>query len=135
MEYVFLVVFAIGIGIYLSDRKGWNATARRLSNIVRAHIESSKPVKQVEKKIEQMELDEWTAEFEGKSLDDEPKHVIVKTWFAEFAQTLRPFYQCKCGYSDWNLDIETADQKSKQHVVEQNKAEELLKKNGGTHAW
>jgi hypothetical protein len=136
MEYIFLIVIVIGVCIYLTDRKGWNATARRLSNIVRANIESAKPIKQIEKKIEQHEIDSWTAEFEGRPVDEGPKHVIIKTWFSELSGVgLRPYYKCKCGYSDWHTDIEYATIKSREHVREQNKADELLKKNGGTKAW
>lgn len=135
MEYVLLFILVICVGIYLTDRKGWNATAKRLSNIVRAHIESAKPVKKIEKKIERQALDTWTAEFEGKSLDTEPKHVIIKTWYAKVYNDICPSFKCKCGYTDWHVSVDAAARMSKKHVQEQNLAEKLLKRNGGTRAW
>jgi hypothetical protein len=134
MEYVILFVLVICVGIYLTDRKGWNATAKRLSNIIRAHIESSKPVKKIETKVKQQALDSWTAEFEGKALD-EPKHVIIKTYFAKYGYSLLPHFKCKCGYGYWGVDIEHAKRLSEEHVNEQNAAEDMRSKNGGTHAW
>lgn len=132
MEYIFWIVIVIGAGIYLTDRKGWNTTAKRLSTIVRAHIESARPLKQIEKKIEQRELDSWTAEFEGTT---GPGHEIVRTWFANFGGELRPFFKCKCGYSTWHVNLDAANRIANEHIFEQNKADELLKKNGGTRAW
>lgn len=135
MEYVFLVLFFVAVGLYLSDRKGWNATAKRVTKIVRANIESAKTVKAIERKAEKNALDKWTAEFEGKALDTGPKHRIVKTWYGKFSGELRPFWKCKCGHSDWHISIDMASIRSKEHVRQQNHAEELLAKNGGTHAW
>lgn len=135
MEYVFLVVFLFGVWMYSRDPKGWNATAKRLSNIIRANIESAKPVKAIEKVAETYEKDKWTAEFEGKELDTGPKHVIVKTWYARYGGEVRPHWKCKCGHADWHINLEAASRKSKDHVREQNQAEANLAKNGGTHAW
>lgn len=135
MEYVFLFILVVSVGIYLTDRKGWNSTAKRLSNIVRAHIESAKPVKKIEKKLEQDAADSWMAEFEGEISETDEKHVIVKTWYGMYGGELTPMFKCKCGYQYWGLDAIHAKRRSEEHVHEQNAAEELLKRNGGTHAW
>lgn len=135
MEYAFLIAFVVSLWIYLTDRKGWNATAKRLSNIIRASIESAKPVKAIEKVADTYEKDKWTAEFEGKELDTGPKHVIIKTWFGKFGGEVRPHWKCKCGHYDWHITVDAASRTSKDHVREQNQAEINLAKNGGTHAW
>ena len=136
---IFAIIFFLSLvvsgALYLSDRKGWNATAKRLTTIVRANIESAKPVKAIEKVAVTHELDKWTAEFEGKQLESNLKHEIVKTWYARVLGTIRPHYKCKCGHTDWELDIDIAVRTSKKHVKEQNAAEVLLARNGGTHAW
>jgi hypothetical protein len=135
MEYVFLIIITIFVCIYLTDRKGWNATAKRLSGIVRANIESAKPIKQIEKKIEQHEIDSWTAEFEGKPADTELGHVIIKTWLGTFGGSDSAHFKCKCGHTDWHVSINEAQRISNKHVEDHNNADALLKKNGGTHAW
>lgn len=139
MEYVFLIFFAVLAGLYLADRKGWNATAKRLTNIVRANIEAAKPIKQLEssskKALEQKSKDKWTADFTGKPIDSGKKHEIVRTWYAQYGGGLRPFWKCKCGTSDFHVAVGAAQSAANQHVKEQNQAEELLKRNGGTHAW
>lgn len=132
MEYLFLILIAICVCIYLTDRKGWNATAKRLSVIIRANIESARPIKQIEKKVEQHEIDSWTAEFEGET---EPGHAIVKTWLGTVGGIDSAHFKCKCGYTNWNSTIERASDSSKKHVLEHNRADEMLKKNGGTRAW
>ena len=135
---IFLVALTISTVIYLCDRSGWHATGKRLTNIVRASIESAKTVKALEEKtkaIQQRDKDQWTAEFQGKQLETGPKHEIVKTWFAKFDGDVRPHWKCKCGISDWHMDVPAATRKSEQHVTEQNYAEELLTRNGGTRAW
>jgi hypothetical protein len=135
LEYVFLLAFVVSVCIYLTDRKGWNATAKRLSTIARAHIESAKPLKQIEKQSEKLALDTWTAQFEGKAIESGPKHVIVRTWFARVGGSVSPHFKCKCGHTDWHVNVDAAARLSKSHVNEQNRAEELMKRNGGTHAW
>lgn len=141
MEYIFLVVFVASVVMYLTDRKGWHATAKRLTTIVRANIEAGKPVKAIEP-VKQ--FDEWENSF--KSIENPPsaalvpakpalKHVIVKTWYEAVAGSVRPHWKCRCGRYDWELDLSEAHRLSKRHVKEQNAAEELLAKNGGTHAW
>jgi hypothetical protein len=139
MEYVFLIFFAVLTGLYLADRKGWNATAKRLTNIVRANIEASKPIKQLEssskKVIEQKSKDKWTADFTGKPIDNGKKHEIVRTWYARVGGTVYPHFKCKCGHADFHVTVDAAVRSSKKHVSEMNHAEELLERNGGTHAW
>lgn len=130
-----MLAFVVSVCMYLADRKGWNATAKRLSNIARAHIESAKPIKEIEKQTEKRALDTWTAEFEGKPLETGPNHVIIKTWFSRVGGSVSPYFKCKCGHTDWHVDIEAATRLSKRHVSEQNNADEMLKRNGGTHAW
>lgn len=136
---VLLVAASLCFVIYMLDRKGWNATAKRLSTIVRANIEAAKPIKQLEssskKTLEQKIKDNWSAEFTGQQLDNGLKHVIVKTWYARVSGNVYPHWKCKCGVSDWHISTDRAREKSKAHVRYQNNAEELLKKNGGTHAW
>jgi hypothetical protein len=139
MEIFLVILFLVvvgGYGIYLSDRKGWNATFKRLSTVARANLEAGKPVKAVTAKTEKDEKDKWTAEFEGKSLElDGPKHEIVRTWYAKISGEVRPHFQCKCGFKDWHLYVPDAKRTANRHVSEQNEAEELLARNGGTHAW
>lgn len=132
---LFVLAVLGGIQIYRSDRAGWNATFKRLSRMVRASIESSKPVKQLEPVAKKAELDTWTAEFEGKELETANKHVIVRTWYHKIGGEIRPYWKCKCGVSDWHVNVNRANQKSKEHVKEQNAAEKLMARNGGTHAW
>ena len=135
MEYVFLAAFVISLVFYLCDRKGWHATAKRISTIARANIEASKPIKAVEAQSEKVELDKWTAEFEGKPLETGPKHVIVRTWFAKVGGSVSPHFECKCGHKDWHVNIKAATDLSESHIREQNHAEELLARNGGMKAW
>lgn len=139
MEYIVLAfvfgVLMLGGVIYASDRQGWHATFKRVSTFARASVESGKPVKAIAAKAEKVEKDKWTAEFEGKALESEAKHVIVKTWFAKYGGSIQPFWKCKCGVSDWHVNIGMAASDSKSHVKEQNKAEEMMALNGGTHAW
>lgn len=136
---IFSIIFFISLVVsgvlYLADRKGWNATAKRLTTIVRANLESGKPVKAIDKVAVTKELDKWTAEFEGKQIESGLKHEIVRTWYARVGGTIYPHYKCKCGHSDWHLNIDAADKKSKEHVKNQNHAEVLLARNGGTRAW
>ena len=138
MEYVFLAFFVINVVLYLLDRKGWHATAKRVTRIVRANIESAKPLKALEQRSDKAEKDKWTAEFEGKALVEgkaAPKHEISRTWYANYGGSVHPFWQCKCGTKDWHLDKDMAGRKAKEHVKDFNEAERLLSLNGGTHAW
>lgn len=138
---VWLVGLVITFALYMSDRKGWHSTVKRLTTIVRANIEAGKPVKAIEPV---KAFDEWENSF--KSIENPPsaalvpakpelKHEIVKTWYARVLSEIYPHYKCKCGYVEWELSIATAQRTSEKHVREQNAAEELLARNGGTHAW
>jgi hypothetical protein len=136
LEYIIaLVVISFVIYIYSRDREGWNATAKRLSTIVRANIEGSKPVKAIEPVKEH---DDWTQQFNSIENPQKPalKHEIVRTWYAKAGTGgIRPHYQCKCGFKDWEMDTNTAQWTSAEHVRDQNAAEALLERNGGTRAW
>lgn len=135
MEYVFLAIFVIIAGLYLADRKGWNATAKRLTTIVRANIESGKPVKQIERKIEKKAQADWDEQFTGKPVASGKNHEIAKTWYARVGGDVYPHWRCKCGQSGWHINVEHANRTAQAHIRDQNKGDELLKLNGGTRAW
>lgn len=59
------VIFGGGGILYLSDRKGFHGTAKRLSTLIRASVEGSKVVKALEAKVEDKQSAEWDAEFYG----------------------------------------------------------------------
>lgn len=146
-----IVLAFIGVSIfvgvlYLSDRPGWNATAKRLSRMVRAQIEAGKPVKALESRHKQTELTQWEADFkaiEKPSEAEEPKHVIVQHRYKNAFNGAWPEWVCKCGASGSTptgvySDAEThrkARLRGERHVKSMNEAEERLKKNGGKFAW
>ncbi len=150
MEYVFLAVFVISIWIYMSDRKGWNATAKRISTVVRANLESSKPVKTIEPV---KEFDDWEQKF--KEIENPPsaalkpintRHALVRTsYYRTESYGLWPQWHCKCGekgheatgsYSD---DMESAKRRAKAaaetHIRTAIAAEEMQAKTGGKFSW
>lgn len=139
MEYAFLIAFVASLWIYLSVRKGRNATVKRLSNIIRANIESAKPVKELEeyskKALEQKAKDDWTQQYEGDAMNNERKHVIVRTFYARIGETVHPHWKCKCGKTDWHYSVLSATSDANKHVTDQNRGEELLQKNGERRAW
>lgn len=142
-----VVVFAL-IGMYFTDRKGWNATAKRLSRLVRAQLESAKPLKKLEKKVVTKELDSWETEFkqlQGITPESQLKHRIVKTGFYKTTSYgLWPEWHCKCGvkgqeptssYQSMEGTYADARKSAEKHVDSANKAEELLDKTNGNFAW
>lgn len=150
MEYVFAIAFVISLVIYLCDRKGFNATAKRISTIVRANIEAKAkvPVKAIEP-IKQ--FDDWEQQFKEIEnpqplvpVEKPKKHVIVRHGYKEAFSGLWPEWVCKCGkrgatpcgiYSD----AETHDIAKKEgaaHVRTANLAEERLENSKGKDfAW
>lgn len=136
---IFLMVVLATSGIYFSDRSGWNATFKRISRMTRASLESKKEAKLLEKLPQTEAKDAWTAQFNGKAVTaitaPALKHEIVQTWFGEYGGSIVPQYKCRCGYKDFGNNVEWARKKAATHVKEQNAAEVLLTKNGGTHAW
>lgn len=129
------VAVAGGFGLYMSDPSGWKATGKRLTTVMRAHLEAGKPIKELTKEQDKKALDTWTAEFTEKPLETGPKHEIVKTWFAPVGDAVYPHFKCKCGRVDWHINISAATRISKEHVKNMNTADDLMKKNGGTYAW
>lgn len=150
MEYVFLLAFVVSVCIYLTDRKGWNATAKRLSNIARAHIESSKPVKALDPS---QEHDDWTQKFKAienppsaalKPIEKPSRHEIVKRdWYETQAYGLWPQWHCKCGAKgheprggrSMEATKRAALVSSEKHVLEATESDELRAKTGGKFAW
>lgn len=148
MEYVFAIAFVVSLVIYLCDRKGFNATAKRISTIVRANIEAKKPVKAIEP-VKQ--FDDWEQQFKEienpQSLvpvETPKKHVIVRHGYKQAYSGLWPEWTCKCGQRGatpsgiWS-DAEThrqAKAEGQTHVSTSNLAEERLEKSrGNDFAW
>lgn len=145
ISLIILCTLGISIFLYVLDPKGWNATGKRLTRIVRANIEGSKKVKAIEtKSLKQDALDSWTESFEsvGKPVAisapvQEPKHKIVKHGYYKSAfGDLWPEWTCKCGATGheptgiWS-DAEThknAAREGRQHVTSANLAEERMEK-------
>lgn len=151
MEYLFLILFVVAAGVYFSDRKGWNATAKRISTIVRANIEASKPVKAIEP-VKQ--FDDWEQKFKAienpASVAVAPapvaKHVLVRTsYYKTESYGLWPQWHCKCGTKgheatgSYSNGMESAKRRAKQaaetHIRTATEAEAMLAKTNGTHAW
>lgn len=151
---VFLVVVVIGGFIYKADRAGWHATAKRLSRMVRASIESSKPVKEITAKVETHAVESWERDFKAIEKPQaaqvalvEPrnqKHVIVKRVYQKVSTgEIWPYVYCKCGWKGRNptgiwSEAETLSRTARQgeaHVKSQNEAEEKLAKSKGNFAW
>jgi len=120
--------------IYNLDRAGWNATGKRISTYIRANIESAKPIKQLEKKHEEVARQDWEQQFYGE-VDTEERHEIIKTWYANTCLGIAAHWKCKCGFKDYHTSTDTAAWCARRHVNEQNAGEKLLKTNGGTKAW
>ena len=148
MEYLFLLLVLVPIFFYLGDRKGWNATAKRLTTIVRANIESSKPVKALEPV---KEFDAWEEQF--KAIENPPsaapavkpsRHKIIKTdYYKTTSYGLWPRWHCKCGASAYEPlggeTIERAQRRAQKaaeyHVIDGDKTDALLEKTKGAFAW
>jgi hypothetical protein len=148
LEYVFLLALVISVCIYLTDRKGWNATAKRISTIARAHIESSKPIKTLDPVKDK---DDWEQKFKeienpssAKPIEKPKKHAIVKhRYYNAGSQGAWPEWVCKCGQTGhtptgiWN-ERETLERTRKQgqnHVRSMNEADEKLSNSNGNFAW
>lgn len=149
MEYVFLIFFAVLAGLYLADRKGWNATAKRLTNIVRANIEAGKPIKTLSPVKDQ---DDWEQQFKAiENPNDslpavpEQKHKIIKhTYTSGLGGDVWPQWVCKCGGKGstptgiWS-DKETHEKtrrEGQEHVQRMNQVEERIKNaKGKDFAW
>lgn len=141
-----VVVLAL-VGIYFTDRSGWHGTAKRLSRILRAQIESAKPIKSLTRKAVTKELDSWETEFKQlQGIPDEKtlKHGIVRTGYYNATNYgLWPRWWCKCGVSQYTAlgggSMEAAQRDARKtaehHVREANKSEELLAKTNGDFAW
>lgn len=142
MELVGLVVFGLFVllgAFYMLDRPGWHATGKRISTYIRANIEGSKPIKQLEKKHEKVVEQNWDNQF--KALDKNSvsgeKHEIIRTWFKNVSGVgIRPHFECKCGFKDWTTnDVNWAAHEAKKHVDEQNKAEKMMAESNGQFGW
>lgn len=99
---IVLVLVLVVVGIYLSDRKGWNQTLRRVSRMGRAQLESRKELALERRKDKhQPLLAEWDKEFTGKAVEPvtEAVHVIVKLDYASGVHNSDywPRWTCKCG--------------------------------------
>lgn len=130
-----LVLGGLGTGLYLSDRSGWNATAKRLSKVVRANLEFKKDK---DKMLPMLDSDEWTRQFQGKPAElpeAKKKHYIVKTDFYRTHLGDWPRWKCKCGQSEHTpvlnnfgglpAAIKDAQRDADRHVSQANKQEEI----------
>jgi hypothetical protein len=165
MEIVFIILFALtvvgGIAIYRSDRAGWDATFKRLSRMVRANIESSKPIKGITAKVETRAVESWEQSFKAieqpkNVIASAPKygeavveprnqrHAITKRGYAKVSTgELWPQVVCKCGWSGklptgiWSQEetLRRTAEKGESHVHSQNAADEMLSKTKGNFAW
>lgn len=136
-----IILFIVPIFLvymYQIDKTGWHGTIKRLSTIIRANLESSKPIKAIEKKAKNKAIDTWTNDYNqalGQGLSKK-KHEIVKTYFKKRASgNIYPHYKCKCGFEDWSSSLGMARTYAKEHVEQQNKAEELLAISNGQNGW
>lgn len=150
MEYVFFVAVAFSVWMYLLDRKGWNATAKRISTIVRANLESGKAVKALEPVKDH---DDWEQKFKAienppsaalKPIEKPSRHVIVKRdWYETQVYGLWPQWHCKCGAKgheprggrSMEVTKRAALLASEKHVREATESDELKAKTGGKFAW
>lgn len=126
----------IGTATYRADPKGWQMTVKRLSRTIRAHVESGKPAKQIEK-VKPAEIEEWDAQFHGKPKAIAPvvfEHKIVEKWFATKAGTYYPHWKCSCGHTNWHIDESSANRKAREHMDNFNKAEKA-KASGSKLQW
>lgn len=151
MEYVFILLVLVAVSVYLTDRKGWNSTAKRLSTIVRANLEAGKPVAVLEPIKDQ---DDWSQRF--KEIENPPSaalvsakpanHVLVRTSYyhtQDYGEW--PQWHCKCGAKgheatgSYSNGMESAQRRAKRaaetHIQTALAAEEMLAKTKGTHAW
>lgn len=158
---LFVLAVLGGIQIYRSDRAGWNATFKRLSRMVRANIESSKPIKGITAKVETRAVESWEHSFKaieqpknviasapryGDSVVEprKLKHAIVKHDYKISSGNMYPRWNCKCGASDYvyvhewrTLEKAQRDARAggESHVTNANKAEEMLANSRGNFAW
>lgn len=118
---VTLVIFGVAIGAYgyLRDRDWWNSAARKL-------IGNQRP-----SSVDQPE----EVEDESEPPKPQPKHVIVRTWYARVVSDVYPHYKCSCGLTDWHVDEYMARKRSKEHVDNGNNEDNLLRKNSNPYAW
>lgn len=131
----------VGGGMYLADPKGWQATIKRVSRTFRANLEAGRKTKAVGRPedIIKGELEEWDAEFQGKSLAPvKPKvfvHEIVETWFSPYADIgVEHYWKCSCGNRGKRWVESLARQDSKEHVKTYNRAEQA-KASGSKLQW
>lgn len=148
MEYVFLLVLAVSVCMYLADRKGWNATAKRLSTMARAHIESTKPIPALEPVKDH---DDWEQKF--KEIENPQainpvniRHALARTSYYDtnhYGQW--PQWHCKCGAKgyeptgSYSNGMESAKRRAKaaaeEHIRTAIAAEEMQAKTGGKFSW
>lgn len=133
--YAIVIPLLIAFVLYRLDPKGWQNTFKRLSTLIRANINSSKPVKKLEQTVEKEAKETWTAEFMGLEPSTGKKHEIIKTYYAKVGGGVHPHFKCKCGFSDFWLDLPTARKEARKHVERQNEAERLLELSNGGNAW
>lgn len=148
MEYVFLIAFVISVWIYMSDRKFWNATAKRISTNIRANLEAGQPIPTLEPVKEK---DAWEQQF--KAIENPPsaalvpvaaklRHEIVSHDYELALGRLWPRAKCKCGFKVSTPDgiyseketLRKTREKAETHVRIMNKADEL-KANGSKYQW
>jgi hypothetical protein len=155
---IFLIVFflslVVGGGLYLSDRKGWNATAKRLTTIARANLEAKKPIKALEPV---KTFDDWDNQFKAlenpqaavpaidPARDKNVRHVVVKTDFYDTHLGPWPQWTCKCGQSGYEavLDHEGAMQESIRdakrsadaHIKRGIEVDAMKSKSNGAFSW
>lgn len=148
LEFVYLFIFVATLTMYLLDRKGWHATAKRVTTIVRSNIEAKVPVPQLEPV---KAADDWEQQFKEIEnpqplvpIEQPKKHAIIRHGYKEAYNGLWPQWTCKCGrsdvvpigiYSDEKTHAQARDEGA-EHVRTANLAEERLEKAKGTDfAW
>lgn len=142
-EIVLLMImaglFIGGGGIYACDPKGWNATGRRLSTMIRANLESGKKSKEVGAGITTKELlSDWDNQFQGKDMavtTNQKPHEIVKTRVEKTSYMPWYYWWCRCGAKDKHVNEEAALRDFNNHlrhvkeeVARKKKAEEYKRK-------
>lgn len=101
---VFLLLMVLAVGMYYSDREGWNATFKRVTFATRAAVES-RSFQRLER-VQTGDKDRWEAEFHGHGSElvvlPEKNHQIVRhDYYKAFGGAeLWPRWTCKCGASD-----------------------------------
>lgn len=144
MDIIFLALFVGVVVMYMLDRKGWNATFKRVSTIIRANIESGTPIKTLEPSKEH---DDWTKKFKeienpASAAKPKPRHEVVSRDYEYAVGKLWPRATCKCGFRAstppgiWSESQTFSKTKVKMddHVRLMNKADEL-KASGEKFQW